>query len=231
MGYAIIGDVHSDAIKLEKALNYAQEHDLKVILLGDLFDSRCDFSDSVGVYNLLKESDAIILQSNHQDKLIRYLKGNNVVLNNGLGTTVKEFQEAGITNEELLSWLTSFPYGMVFRDKTNMEHRCAHAYFSSRVEVPEYKDSYYVMHEMINRSIRNLMLYGPTNRKEINTDNKRVYWWENPRHHDYVLVSGHYHTVHIDSHSVVIDGGCGGPEEDNFLCVYDVDNKLLKKFY
>jgi hypothetical protein len=120
---------------------------------------------------------------------------------------------------------------MVFRDKTNMEHRCAHAYFSSRVEVPEYKDSYYVMHEMINRSIRNLMLYGPTNRKEINTDNKRVYWWENPRHHDYVLVSGHYHTVHIDSHSVVIDGGCGGPEEDNFLCLYDVDNKLLKKFY
>lgn len=227
MSYAIIGDVHSDSVKLEKALNYAKEHNLRVIMLGDLFDSRCDFSDSIGVYNLLKNSDVIILQSNHQDKLIRYLKGNNVVLNNGLDVTVNEFQEAGITNEELLSWLTSFPYGMLFKDRNGMEHRCAHAYFSSRVEVPEYADHHYVMHEDINRNVRNLMIYGPTNRG----DNKRVFWWENPRHHDYVLVSGHYHTVHIDSHSVVIDGGCGGPEEDNFLCLYDVDNKLLKKFY
>ena len=76
MGYAIIGDVHSDAIKLEKAFNYAQEHNLKIILLGDLFDSRCDYSDSIGVYELVKNSSAIVLQSNHQEKLIRYLAKN-----------------------------------------------------------------------------------------------------------------------------------------------------------
>jgi len=231
MSYAIIGDVHSDSVKLKKALNYANEHNLKVIMLGDIFDSRCEFSDSIGVYNLLKDSDAIVLQSNHQDKLIRHLKGNNVVLNNGIDTTINEFQSAGIANQELLSWLTSFSYGVVFRDKNNVEYRCAHAYFSSKVDVPEYEGVWHVTHEMINRKLRNLMIYGPTNRGESNSDNKRVYWWENPRHHDYVLVSGHYHTVYIDSNSVVIDGGCGGPEEDNFLCLYDVDNKLLKKFY
>jgi DNA integrity scanning protein DisA with diadenylate cyclase activity len=75
MGYAIIGDVHSDAKKLKRALDYAKEHELKVILLGDLFDSRCDYSDSVKVYELVKNSGAIVLQSNHQEKLIRYLKG------------------------------------------------------------------------------------------------------------------------------------------------------------
>ncbi len=227
MGYAIIGDVHSDSVKLKSALGYAQEHNLKVILLGDLFDSRCDFSDSVGVYNLLKNSDVIILQSNHQDKLIRYLQGNTVMLNNGLDITVNEFEKAGIPNEELLDWLISFPYGVVFRDKHKVEHRCAHAYFTSRVEIPEYQDIYFVQHKQVNRNIKNLMIYGP-----ISHENRgeRIHWWENPRHRDYVLVSGHYHKVHVSSHSVVIDGGCGGPEIDNCLCLYDVDKKLLKKF-
>lgn len=231
MGYAIIGDVHSDFRKLKKAFDYASEHNLKIILLGDLFDSRCDYSDSIGVYRLVRDFGAIVLQSNHQDKLIRHLKGNNVVLNNGIDITVEEFKKSKISDDELLHWLLSLPYGIVFRDKKNLEHRCAHAYFSSKTNIPNYDHYYLVKKEDTDRKIRNLMLYGPTNRGETNIDNKRVCWWKNPRHHDYVLVSGHYHIVHIDSHSVVIDGGCGGPEKDNFLCLYDVDNKLLKKFY
>lgn len=227
MGYAIIGDVHSDSVKLESALEYAQEHELKVILLGDLFDSRCDFSDSIGVYNLLKNSNAIILQSNHQDKLIRYLQGNNVVLNNGLDITVDEFKNAGISNKELLDWLISFPYGVTFRDKHEVEHRCAHAYFTSRIDVPDYADCYLVKQDQINRNIKNLMIYGPTS---CENRGERICWWENPRHKNYVLVSGHYHKIYVSSHSIVIDGGCGGPETDNCLCLYDVDRKLLKKF-
>ena len=227
-GYAIIGDVHSDARKLEQALNYAQEHDLKVILLGDLFDSRCDYSDSVKVYELVKNSGAIVLQSNHQDKLIRHLKGNNVLLNNGLDITVKEFSEAGISDQELLNWLISMPYGIVFKSKHNIEYRCCHAYFSSKIENPDYESVHFVTKQDINRKVKALMIYGPTDYK---AENKRILWWESPRHHDYVMVSGHYHHVHIDNHSIVLDGGCGGPEEENFLCLYDVDNKLLKKFY
>jgi hypothetical protein len=228
MGYAIIGDVHSDSRKLKEAFNYAQEHNLKIILLGDLFDSRCDYSDSIGVYELVKDSDVIVLQSNHQEKLIRHLKGNNVMLNNGLDITVKEFSDVGISNEELLNWLISMPYGIVFRSKHNVEHRCCHAYFSSKIEIPEYDDVYVVTEDQINRKVKALMLYGPIDYQNTKT---RILWWENPRHHDYVMVSGHYHHVHIDDNSVVLDGGCGGPEENNYLCLYDVDNKLLKKFY
>ena len=228
MGYAIIGDVHSDSKKLKQALNYAQEHNLKIILLGDLFDSRCDYSDSIGVYELIRNSDAIILQSNHQEKLIRYLMGNNVVLNNGLDITVDEFSNAGISNQELLDWLTRMPYGIVFKSKHNVEYRCCHAYFSSKIEIPEYDDEYLVTGDQINRRTRGLMLYGPIDHQNTKT---RILWWENPRHHDYVMVSGHYHHVYIDDHSIVLDGGCGGPEENNYLCLYDVDNKLLKKFY
>jgi hypothetical protein len=228
MGYAIIGDVHSDARKLKQAFNYAQEHKLKIILLGDLFDSRCDYSNSIGVYELVKNSDAIVLQSNHQEKLIRYLKGNNVMLNNGLDITVKEFSDAGISNQELLNWLVSMPYGIVFKSKHNVEYRCCHAYFSSKIEIPEYDEAYIITEDQLNRKIKALMLYGPIDYQNTKT---RILWWENPRHHDYVMVSGHYHHVHIDDYSVVLDGGCGGPEENNYLCLYDVDNKLLKKFY
>ena len=228
MGYAIIGDVHSDAKKLKRALDYAKEHELKVILLGDLFDSRCDYSDSVKVYELVKNSGAIVLQSNHQEKLIRYLKGNNVTLNNGLNITVNEFSDAGITKEELLNWLAPMPYGIVFRSKHGTEHRCCHAYFSSKIEIPDYDDVYFITDDDINRKIKALMLYGPIDHK---AGTGRILWWENPRHHDYVMVAGHYHHVHIDNHSVVLDGGCGGPEENNCLCLYDVDNKLLKRFY
>lgn len=228
MAYAIIGDVHSDARKLKLALNYTKEHNLTPILLGDLFDSRCDYSDSIGVYDLVKNSGAIVLQSNHQDKLIRHLRGNNVLLNNGLDITVKEFSEAGISDGELLDWLISMPYGIVFRSKHNVEYRCCHAYFSSKITIPEYNCHHFITNDDINRKIKALMIYGPTDYK---SKNKRVLWWESPRHHDYVMVAGHYHHIHIDNHSIVLDGGCGGPEEDNCLCLYDVDNKLLKKFY
>ena len=227
MGYAIIGDVHSDAIKLNQAFDYAKEHNLKIILLGDLFDSRCSFSDSVAVYELVRNSDAIVLQSNHQDKLIRYYKGHNITLNNGLDITAKEFEDAGISQQEILDWLDSLPYGVVFKSN-GIEYRCSHAYFTTKIEIPDYDDVYFVTEDQINRKTKSLMIYGP-----IDHENKkqRILWWENPRHRNFVMVSGHYHKIHIDEHSIVLDGGCGGPEEVNCLCLYDVDRKLLKKFY
>jgi hypothetical protein len=228
MDYAIIGDVHSDYKKLKLAFEYANNHKLQIILLGDLFDSRCQYSDSVGVYNLVRNSDAIVLQSNHQDKLIRYLMGNSVILNNGLDITVKEFEDYNISNEKLLNWLLSFPYGIVFKTKDGSEMRCSHAYFSSKIEIPKYENYHLVLDTQISKTIKSLMLYGPTSKEN---KNQRIRWWENPRHRDYIMVSGHYHKVYIDSKCLVLDGGCGGPEEPNCLCLYDTNKKLLKKFF
>ena len=153
MGYAIIGDVHSDAIKLNQAFDYAKEHNLKIILLGDLFDSRCSFSDSVAVYELVRNSDAIVLQSNHQDKLIRYYKGHNITLNNGLDITAKEFEDAGISQQEILDWLDSLPYGVVFKSN-GIEYRCSLAYFTTKIEIPDYDDVYFVTEDQINRKTK-----------------------------------------------------------------------------
>lgn len=228
MDYAIIGDVHSDYRKLKQAFDYAQNHDLQIILLGDLFDSRCEYSDSVSVYNLVRNSDAIVLQSNHQDKLIRYLMGNSVMLNNGLDITVKEFNDSKISKKELLNWLVSFPYGIALKTNKGHEMRCCHAYFSSKIEIPEYQHYYLVERSQMDRTTKNLMLYGPTSRQN---KGERIRWWENPRHRNYTMVSGHYHTVHVDSRCLVLDGGCGGPEQPNCLCLYDTSHNLLKRFF
>lgn len=227
--YAIIGDVHSNYSKISQALFYCKENNLTPILLGDLFDSRSSVSDSVKVYEIVKEFydnfDAIVLQSNHQDKLIRYLKGNKVVLNHGLNKTVEEFENSSVNLKELTEWLENLPYGVVFKDKTGYEYRCAHAYFSSRIEVPNYDEFFLVEKDSLSNKIKNLMIYGP-----INSDG-RVLWWKSPKKHSYKMVSGHYHVVVDKEHCLVLDGECGDDGDHTFLGLYDVNKKIIKKFF
>ena len=68
------------------------------------------------------------------------------------------------------------------------------------------------------------MLYGPIQREK----KQRIEWWKNNRTQDYVLVSGHYHTVFMNENCIVLDPECGSP--DGALGLYDVNNKVLKRF-
>ena len=227
--YALIGDIHSIHSRLSQALTYCQEHDLTPIFLGDIFDSRCSISDSVSVYNLIRDAEktlgAIVLQSNHQDKLIRYLKGHKIALSNGLDITVNEFKNSDVDFSDLLEWLVCKPYGVVFKDKNDVEYRCAHAYFSSRIEISDYEDVYFVHSDVLNKKLKSVMIYGPVN------NGCRIHWWETPKKYDYVMVSGHYHKLIIEDHCLVLDGECGNEGDHVFLALYDVNKKLLKKFF
>ena len=77
MSYLLIGDIHSQGSPLAKALEFARERSLTPIFLGDLFDSRCDNSDTLYVYNqvrsAVKRLGAIALNSNHQVRLRNFL--------------------------------------------------------------------------------------------------------------------------------------------------------------
>lgn len=227
--FALIGDIHSQSNMLKKAVDYCKDNKLTPIFLGDCFDSRCNFSDSVKVYELIKfaekELSAICLQSNHQDKLIRYLKGHNVYLSNGLDKTIEEFNNSDVNSNDLLEWLESRPYGIVFKDNFGLEYRCAHAYFSSRIEIPKYSNYHLVYSESLNRKIKSVMIYGPVN------DQGRVNWWDTPRNKDYIMVSGHYHKMVIKNECLILDGECGDEKSSAFLPLYDVNNKIVKKFY
>lgn len=226
--FALISDVHSQAHLLKLALEYCSNHNLTPLFLGDLFDTRVENSDSVSVYLQVKEqienNSAICIQSNHQNKLLRHINGNNVFIGEDLQTTLNDFEKANISFEELHNFLNAMPYGVVFRDKNQTEYRVAHAYFSSRIEVPEYNDFCLIYEDKLNKSTKSTMIYGPIDRES----RTRIEWWKNNRNYDYVLVSGHYHTTFINENCIVLDPECGSPE--GALGVYDVNNKVLKKF-
>lgn len=232
MNYALIGDVHSQHQRLYNAIYYCERNNLVPILLGDLFDSRCPHSDSVSVYSLAFHAQTslggVVLQSNHQDKFRRYLLGNKVKLSNGLERTVEEFeqhfQDGWDSSLRILDWLQAMPYGVVFRDSSGTEYRCAHAFFSSKIEVPEYDNHYLVMGDDMPRKMRDLFIYGPVSSSE------RVQWWNEYRNHDYIMVAGHYHTVHISQKALVLDGSCGSEDVGNFLPLYDVEQRKLLAF-
>lgn len=230
MNYVLIGDIHSQAKNLERALWYVQKNiqDAKVIFLGDLFDSKNGYSDSYRVYELVREAElnlkATVLQSNHQDKLIRYLKGNRMELNNGLDKTISDFIRNSLSSDELFNWLIRQPYGIVFRDTFDVEFRCAHAYFSDAVHVPSYTDQYYV--RALNRDHKHQFLYGLQDDKK-----NRIHWWDqNQESQNYIRAAGHYKIVQInyETKSIVLDSCCG--DLSGVLSIYDVNSRKLHQF-
>jgi len=214
--FAFIGDLHSQSGPLLKALDYCRKENCTPIFLGDLFDSRMETSDSVGVYKAVRqatEEGAIVLRSNHQNKLERYARGNNVVLKEGFERTVQDFSDSGITIEEVSAWLETFPYGVALRDSKGTEYRCAHAMFPKWVLVPpSYTGVYRVK------------------------DETRVFWWEEECDRTWVRVAGHYHHVHTSEKSLVLDGQMGGSTQKSFdpaharLCVWNLEEQTLVQF-
>ena len=237
--YAFIGDVHSQASPLGAALSYCQDNGLTPILLGDLFDSRCELSDSADVFNLVKYAQRkfpgmVALRSNHQKKLERYIKGNPVNIGPDLEKTLSDFEKAGIhLASEVLPWLLSFPFGFVFRDSKGTEYRCAHACFPSRIEIQPYRKCRSIWN--VTRKEQDLMLYGPRYKTEGGA-NERSAWWLKPSDRDWVRVAGHYHVVHESPKSLVLDGDMGGSSsktlaiDEMALCLYDVEARELKRF-
>jgi hypothetical protein len=230
MNYVLIGDIHSQAKNLEGALSFIRKNiqDAKVIFLGDIFDSKNNYSNSYSVYNLVRDAEqnlnAIILQSNHQDKLIRHIRGNNIELNNGLDKTVEDFIQHNVSYDELYNWLIRQPFGYVFRDHQGIEFRCAHAYFNSKINIQNYEVEYYV--RAISRQYKHDFLYGIQDSKR-----NRINWWESDNsQNSFIRVSGHYKTIYtnLDNKSLILDSCCG--DVDGKLSIYHVNARKLYQF-
>jgi hypothetical protein len=230
MNYVLIGDIHSQAKNLESALSFIRKNieDARVIFLGDLFDTKNSYSDSHNVYELVREAEddlnAIVLQSNHQDKLIRHLKGNNIELNNGLDKTISDLSNHSVSFDDLFRWLIRQPFGVAFRDHLNCEFRCAHAYFNEAVNIFDYKEIYQVY--TLNREHKHQFLYGLQDEKR-----NRINWWERKNsQQSFIRVAGHYKTIYVNfrNKSLVLDSCCG--DADGVLSIYDVNARKIHQF-
>ena len=134
--FDIIGDVHGCCDELETLLEklgyvfdtddaksysriYKHPEGRQIIFVGDLIDRGPRSIDSIGlVKNMVELGSAFCMPGNHDVKLVRYLRGKNVKLVNGLETTAAEFEALAetISVEEMESYksdIASFLDGLV----------------------------------------------------------------------------------------------------------------------
>lgn len=112
--YDLIGDLHGcyhELMALLAKLGYPRT-DRQAVFLGDFAD-RGPHSDLVllKVREMCLAGEALAILGNHDDKLLRWLKGNKVRIGNGLNLTVQQLapydQEI---REQLRKWLASLPW-------------------------------------------------------------------------------------------------------------------------
>jgi hypothetical protein len=225
--YAFIGDIHSHNKNLNLLLEEIYRRgEYKLVFLGDIFDYAAtdkSFSDPRGVLNTLKQlRDSVVLNSNHQDKLLRYLRGTASHVKNP--STLDTINRLGLLNietdhcQELKQWLSEKPHYLIV-NANGEEYRLAHAYHSSRIATAE----------KFNHGMKQSCLYGPilTEKDEKGNDIiRRLSWWLEPRNFNFVRVAGHYHTVYVSPQSLILDGGCGA-SDDGFLAAYLTDTKEI----
>jgi hypothetical protein len=225
-----MGDVHSVFSKFELALNFITKNieNYHLIMLGDVFDSRCSESNSVAIYNAIRElqndNKLTLIHSNHQWKLQRYLKGNNVKIDDSLQRTLNDFEDSNVDKTEILEWLGSLPFSVSFRDRDGLEYRCAHAYHSSKLYVQKNYEDIHTVCE-VSREMRDKLIYGGKDK-----EGNRLQWWKNISDNDWIRCSGHYHKLEIsyENKSIVLDSGCG--ENDGLLSIFDVNSRTLHQF-
>jgi hypothetical protein len=165
--FIIIGDLHgcfTDLMNLLKKVNYNMDTDI-VVLCGDMVD-RGPQIDMVLTW-FINCPNVYSVRGNHDDKFIRYLKGNKVHPES-LSETIKQTQ----TFDKLTLYrkLVDLPYVITF-DKYAITHAGFH---------PEYETDF---------NSREFALYArkydPTIRTFTN-DNSKPYWYEYTRKNDYM---------------------------------------------
>jgi hypothetical protein len=225
MNYVFIGDVHSQYSKFKAAVDWVQENiqDYHIIQGGDLFDSRCDESNSAGVYELVRSlgDNITVINSNHLYKMHRVMTNPGLEYRECLQRTLDDF--ANYDKNELIEWLESLPMGVVVRSN-DKEYRICHAFWNNKLYVPnEFEGIYKVF--VVSSKAKGQMLYGLKKRGE---DNESVRWWEEDREQSFVRVAFHYHTISIGENHLVLDGSCG--DDGGVLPIYVVNSGQLLTF-
>jgi len=93
-GIIVIGDLHSDYDSLMKSINYARNHNLFLVSLGDLVDrGPFPFETVEAIHNEVISGNAAFVIGNHDDKHYRHILGNKVKLSNDAQRTIYDVGE------------------------------------------------------------------------------------------------------------------------------------------
>ena len=98
-GYIIIGDVHNESNLLGHAIDYALLNELRIVFVGDLVDYGPTPTETIHMaYDLMNNHNAIFIEGNHDNKINRYLLGNDVTISHGMVPTIEALKSDKVSN-------------------------------------------------------------------------------------------------------------------------------------
>lgn len=211
--FDIVGDVHACIHELywifdKLGYSWDQSTGLYIppfgrtaILVGDIMGRGRYAAATYGFcVNMIEAGHMLMVRGNHDDKIMRWAKGNKVKLMHGDDKTVRDLENRGLNKEKIYRFFESLPlYLILDDDKLVVVHA---AWKKSLLKGGSY-----------NKKCRSWCLYGPTTGKIL--DNglpDRVDWVEKRElfKHSPIIVYGHqaYHEPRIENKTYGIDTGC-----------------------
>lgn len=98
-GYIIIGDVHNESNLLGHAIDYALLNELRIVFVGDLVDYGPTPTETIHMaYDLMNNHNAIFIEGNHDNKINRFLLGNDVTISHGMVPTIEALKSDKVSN-------------------------------------------------------------------------------------------------------------------------------------
>lgn len=124
-----VGDVHGCGDELEEMIStFTENHSGATLLLGDVIDRGPKVKKAI---KTAMTGHHYMLMGNHENKLLRYLRGNNVKIGHGLQDTIDQLDLHDVNTPEAQSlrmWLEDQPYLVKFHDNyfvhAGVRHDC-----------------------------------------------------------------------------------------------------------
>ena len=144
MKYLVLGDIHNEYKLFMDALLYAKENNLTIISVGDIVDYGPHAKSTIHLARTIAVTmDAMFIEGNHDNKIYRYLKGNDVVVSHGMVATINDLESDDTVKENfmflyeqmknyinigdtyMIRGIYKFLFGMVIQIQTSpKEHTC-----------------------------------------------------------------------------------------------------------
>jgi len=207
--FDLVGDVHGcfdELVELMTALGWRVDVDAhtathpegrKLVLLGDLVDRGPKTPDVLRLaMRMTSSGDAICVPGNHENKLVRALKGRNVQITHGLGESLEQLKAEPL---EFSEQVRDFLDGLVSHFVLD-EGRLVVAHAGMREE----------MQGRASGAVRSFALYGETTGETDEFGLPVRYPWAQDYRGKAIVVYGHTPTPEAEwiNNTICIDTGC-----------------------
>jgi len=120
--YLVLGDIHNEYRFFMDASIYAEKNDLHIISVGDVVDYGKHATSTIALASTLsKTGKATFIEGNHDNKIARYLKGNDVTIGHGMTGTVDALDSDVTVRDDFMEFYSNMKTHMVIGN-THITH-------------------------------------------------------------------------------------------------------------